>query len=149
MSYTKCYTKGGMFQTDHVCDAFQYAVKQSKKDVCYGWNKAAGDWSMSNADEAGQQMILWRKLAKEGHIAMNDYNNKVVIVDGVKYYTLVTQGYKNGRINPQDGFNGWCIGAMAHGTMVSGAQYYYKSEANRDAVYAYVMKGIQIKDSSK
>jgi hypothetical protein len=143
---SSCYTKNGTLKVDEVRDAFRYAVRQSKKDVCYGWNKAALDWCMFTAEEIKQQMTLWRKLAKEGHIAMNDYNNKVVTVEGVKYYTLVVQGYKKGRINPEDGFNCWCAGAMAHGTMVDGAQYYFKSEANRDAVYAYVMKGIEIKD---
>jgi len=145
----RCWAKGGMVETDEVRAAFHYAVKQSKKDVCYGWNKAAGDWSMTNAEEEKEKMTTWRKLAKEGRIAMNDYNNQVKTIEGVEYYTLVIQGYKNGRINENDGFNGWCVGALAHGKMVSGAEYYYKSEANRDAVYAYVMKGIEIKDKSR
>lgn len=145
----KSYNKGGMFHLDEVREAFKYASSQDKRDVCFAWIKEHGDWGMLNASEVKGQIKIWRGLAKEGKVAMNDYNNKTVDIDGVKFYVLVIQAYENGYLDKNDGMNQMCVGAMSHGTMVSGAQYYFKHETNRDAVYAYVMKDIEIKDKSK
>lgn len=143
---SKHYAKEGCYKIDQVLAAFVYASTMSKDDIVFAWNKQHADWSMATTEEHTAEIASWRKLALDGKLAMIEYNNKGVCVNGVNYYTLVTQVYKNGRLDENDGFNMWDTGALALGTMVSGATYYYKKKENRDKVFKYVMKNIEVKD---
>jgi len=108
----------------------------------------AMDFALLNRDEMTGEMKRWRKLAKQGNLKINKYNNETFTISDMKktelngkvWYCLVIQRYdengegQEGNIDP--------FGLMILGFMITGFMYAFDKAENRDAVYKYVMNGI-------
>ena len=93
-----------------------------------------------NKPELVDQMKQWRKQKKQGILHLNPKNNRTKVINGVTFYILVIQqGSSPETIDPIgiDPFGGGFDDGMY---LVDGMIYAFKHEANRDAVFGYVMK---------
>jgi hypothetical protein len=135
-----------------VRESFKKCVKRSvATDIVFFWIRHQGCWGVMNKAEMTQQMKMWRKMALNGEIAMIRHNNQDDITfEGMKMWSLCLQSYKNGEIeedqNTIDAHGGFIFCKEEGGfRAVSGHIYGFKSKANRDAVFEYIMKGIELK----
>lgn len=107
----------------------------------------AMDFALINIDEITGEMKRWRKLAKAGSLKIMKYNNKTFTIsdmekpelNGKVWHLFAIQRYENGKqlegnIDP--------FGLMIFGYMLTGFVYAFDNAENRDAIYKYVMKGI-------
>jgi len=106
---------------------------KNKTDIAFSWIKHYADFSVYNTEEMTAQMISWKKLAKDGKLAIYEENNKEYDLEGKTIYCLV--------INPAGGeTTSFCPFALALNTLVDGFTYAFTKKENRDAIYAYIKK---------
>lgn len=131
--------------------SFKKFVKQSSvSDIVFFWIRHLSCWGVMDKTEMTQEMKNWRKMALNGEIAMIRHNNQDDITfEGMKMWSLCLQAYKNGELevgqNTIDAYGGFVFCKEDSFRGVSGHIYGFKSKANRDAVFEYVMKGIELK----
>lgn len=133
-------------------NSFKKCVKKSvATDIVFFWIRHQGCWGVMDKAEMTQEMKNWRKMALKGEIAMIRHNNQDDITfEGIKMWSFCLQSYKNGEIDAEnnvlDAYGGFVfVNDGSSFRSVSGHLYGFKSKANRDAVFEYVMKGIELK----
>ncbi len=141
-----------MVSKEEVRESFKKCLKQSSPtDIVFFWIRHIGCWGVMDKTEMTQEMKNWRKKALNGEIAMIRHNNQDDITfEGMKMWSLCLQSYKNGELeeeqNTLDAYGGFVfVNDGGSFRAVSGHIYGFKSKANRDAVFEYVMKGIETK----
>lgn len=107
---------------------------KNKTDIGFTWNQTICDFTVMNKEEANQQMLLWKGLAKQDKLSILECNLREYEMDGgKKIYTMVVQ--------PKDLEDcSLCPLSLALGTMVSGFTYAYTKKENRDMIYGYLKK---------
>ena len=113
--------------------------KKGRGELFFCYHRMAKDFMWGNKEEATEQMKIWRRQKKEGILHMNPKNNVTKLINGTTWYILVVQqGSSPATIQP--------IGVDRLGLgfddiyLVDGFIYCFKQQANRDAIYNYVMK---------
>ena len=99
-----------------------------------------GRFSSFDKDMVNNQMMMWRRLAKDNQIVILKCNNQSYKEEsnGKTYYTFVVQSRDDDAEDPM------CKTAFAiQDTIVNGFTYIFTSEINRDRVLDYVMKNIE------
>ena len=128
----KVNRQGGIhYQVQHLTEHFEKQVlKKGDDDIAFTFHQGLGQFNVYNKEEMKEQMILWKKLAKEGKINVYDYNNFESEVVGTKFYSLtITSNVEN-----------LCPLGMCLGFMVSGHTYAYTSKQNRDTIFDFIKK---------
>jgi hypothetical protein len=136
MSSQRLITKEGMEAQYKHCMGMR---KHKAGETAITFKHDACDFGMLNQAEMTEEMRRWRQLRKEGRIKIEEYNNKLRVIEGInstlngkKWYVLTIQPIKDEvAIDP--------FGLFVLGYMVSGYIYAFDKEENRDAVYKYVM----------
>lgn len=119
---------------------FQLTIQDKEPgEICLTYHKENKKFYWYDKSMMYENMKQWRKSAKEGIIKICKYNNKSFVFDGVTYYTLIIQSYKNEKQQPNSACD-MMLSVFNH--LVTGYGYCFKTETNRDDIYNYVMKGI-------
>jgi hypothetical protein len=96
--------------------------------VCWGTN-----------DELREEMISFKKAKENRDLHINHLNNRVKMIGGQKWFILVVQqGASPAEIEPI-GIDRLGFGFDDGMFLVDGMIYVFRHEANRDAVYKYIM----------
>lgn len=105
-----------------------------KTDIGMTWVVKARQISPLNANEMAGQVAMWKAMAtqEKGRVVKAlDYNNKEFVVEGVKWYVLIAQFYKDDEM--EEDANPMCpLSMMLFGTFVNGLTYAFKAEKHRD-----------------
>jgi hypothetical protein len=108
--------------------------KKGRGETFFFFHRRANDMCWGNNDELKEQMKLWRKQKKEIGLIMREFNNKTFKIKGQEWHILVVQSPTEDLGIDKIGF-----GFDDEQFLVSGYIYVFKSKANRDATYKYVM----------
>ena len=116
----------------------KWIINDKRKDeICFTYIAHMNDYSYMNKAQMTDQMKMWRKLAKERAIVIQEENHRSPTICGKQFYTFVLQN-ADLDANPQNidrvGF-AFDDGAF----LVSGHIYCFRKQENRDSVYKYVM----------
>lgn len=105
-----------------------------KTDIGMTWVVKARQIGLFNTDEMMEQVAMWKHMAtkEKGRVVKAlDYNNKEFVVEGVKWYVLIAQFYKDDEM--EEDTNLMCpLSMMLFGTWVSGITYAFKNEKARN-----------------
>lgn len=118
---------------------------KNKTDIGFTFHQASLGFVVYNKEEANELMLLWKGLAKQGKILMRECNNREYEVEITKngtkmmkkIYTFVVQ------TTDEDAMS-ICPLSMGLGTLVSGFTYGWTKQENRDAIYNYVKRYVEI-----
>ena len=120
-------------------EAWDISMADKQDGIAIALHQQIGCFMWLSVADTQQQMKMWRKRAKAGELKICAYNNKEVVVDGKTWYILIVQPYKDGKLCGEIDASG----LMIFGIMATGFIYAFKTEANRDMTYKYVMKGVE------
>jgi len=126
------------------CKEIKKALKwviddKQKGEIGFCYVRHLNDYSFYNREQMGEQMKVWRKLVKEGTLVIQEANHRSPTIHGKQFYTFVIQT-ADLDAHPMEidrlglGFDDRCF-------LVSGHIYVFKTEANRDSTFKYVMTG--------
>jgi hypothetical protein len=93
-----------------------------------------------NKPELVEQMKDWRQQKKKGEIHLNPKNNRTKVIGGVTFYILVIQQGSSPETIEPIGIDPFGLGFDEGAYLVDGMIYAFIHEANRDAIFSYVMK---------
>jgi hypothetical protein len=113
--------------------------KERGEIVCY-YHRKGKFTCWSNKPEMVEQMKIWRKQKKQGALHLNPKNNRTKVISGETFYILVIQQGSSPETIEPIGIDPFGFGFDEGAYLVDGMIYAFKHEANRDAVFAYVMK---------
>ena len=103
-------------------------------DIGMTWVVKARQISLTSRKEMREQTAMWKLMAhrEKGRVVKAfDYNNKEFVVEGVKWYVLIAQFYKDDEL--EEDANIMCpLSLMLFGTMVNGLTYAFESEKARN-----------------
>jgi hypothetical protein len=105
-------------------------------DIVFFYNHSLNIYCVGNKEEWSGEMKRFKKLRKEGVMKLLEANNQTKMIGGKKLYILVVQKTDEDQ-NPTIDPMGLAIDDGAF--LVSGWIYAFKSKANRDASYKYIM----------
>lgn len=124
--------EGGIhYQVPHLREHFEKQVlKKGDEDIAFTFHQGLGQFNVYNKEEMKEQMILWKKLAKEGKIHVLECNNFECEVAGTNLYSLVISS----------NVENLCPLGMCLEFMVSGHTYAYTSKQNRNTIFDFIKK---------
>jgi len=130
----KVNKQGGIhYNVPHLAKHFeQQVLKKGDDDIGFTFFKSLGQFNVYNKEEMKEQMILWKKLAKDGKIHVLEDNNFESEVGGTKLYSLV--------VSPDNDDESLCPLGLCLDFMVSGFTYAFTSKQNRDTIFAFIKK---------
>jgi hypothetical protein len=115
----------------------QWIINDKRKDeIGFTYIAHMNDYSYFDKALMTDQMKLWRKLAKEGTIVIQEYNHRSPTICGKQFYTFVLQN-ADLESNPLIDRVGFAFDDGAF--LVSGHIYCFRKQENRDSIYKYVM----------
>jgi len=132
------------YQTSDMCSKLKNMVDDRQKKergelfCCFHRKRKATMWG--NKPELVEQMKIWRQQKKQGIIHFNPKNNRTKVISGQTFYILVVQEGSSPETIKPIGIDPFGIGFDEGCYLVDGIIYAFVHEANRDAVFGYVMK---------
>jgi hypothetical protein len=118
----------------------EWVINDKRKgEIGFTFIRHIGDYSFYNREQMNEQMREWRKDVKAGKIVIDERNHRSPTICGKQFHTLVLQS-ADLDANPMNidriglAFDDGCF-------LVSGYIYCFKTLANRDSVFKYVMTG--------
>jgi len=110
--------------------------EMDNSDICWTYGRIKKRCCLLNKREMEIQMKSWRKLARDGKIKIEKFNDRSKTINDKEYHFFVVQTTNDNdtMFDP--------IGCSLYGFIVSGYIYSFKNKSNRDKVREYVMKGI-------
>ena len=125
--------------TKQIKDDMAWLLDDKRKgEIGFCYVAHINEYSYFNREQMNDQMKLWRKLVKEGHIVIAEGNHRSPTICGKQFHTFVLQ-HTDLNANPQIDRIGLAFDGGAF--LVSGYIYCFKNIANRDSVFKYVMTG--------
>jgi len=114
--------------------------KKERGELFCFYHRKSENTCWGNKPELVEQMKIWRKQKKQGTLHLNPYNNRTKVIAGETFYILVVQQGSSPETIEPIGIDPFGFGFDEGMYLVDGMIYAFKHEANRDAVFAYVMK---------
>jgi hypothetical protein len=116
----------------------QFLEMKNKDDIVIFCHHERGEYRIGNKAEWTEQMKSFRKYRKDNMLTINIKNHRNPMIQGKQFYTLVVQaldsdGDIQGNIDPMG------LAFDDSSFLVTGMMYAFRTEANRDMSYKYIM----------
>jgi hypothetical protein len=112
--------------------------KYARRETFFFRHRKLGMISWGTNDELRDQMKRFKEQRKNGVLHINPINNKERMINGEKWFILVVQQGRSTESIESIGIDEIGFG-FDNPFIVDGMIYIFRHEANRDAVYKYVM----------
>ena len=112
---------------------------KQKGEIGFTYVRHLNDYSFFSREQMGEQMKMWRKLVKDGELVIQEANHRSPTIHGKHFYTFVIQS-ADLVAHPME-LDRLGLGFDDGAFLVSGHIYVFKTEANRDSTFKYVMTG--------
>lgn len=100
------------------------------------YNQHLKNWAWLDEYAYRMEFKRFKYLIKSDNLVCHEYNNKTHSLNGVEWYSLCLQEYKNGELNTD-----LDIGSVEiFNYIVNGYVYYFKNQKDRDNAFEFISK---------